>query len=172
MRLPILLASFLFFLNSCSEKCNCTLIGCPCSELTITVKANTISNSPLGFDATELDSFYILLTDLNFNTIDSLKLEFSINGDGSAHNRVYYIQGQNFSNFQGFKNHNFILKNHSTIYTDSISTISFDETMESRLCNQCSPCDDQYVTCTKYSNPNLERNGISQNNFEIVLINQ
>lgn len=167
---PILF--LLIFLNSCTTDCNCTLIGCPCTELSIDIKATSTAKNPnTGFEPSELDSFYAVLTDLNFQALDSVKLNFSASPSG-LQDKIYSIQGQSFSNFTGFKNHNIILKNHSTFYTDSISNISYDEKMESRLCNRCDPCDDEYVTCTEYSNKTLSRNGNNQATLEIILINQ
>lgn len=171
MRFLLLISSFFIIFNSCSQECNCTLVACPCTELSMVVRANSISNDPQGFDPSELDSFYILLTDLNFNTLDSVKITFSPNGDGNSQDLVHYIKAQHFSNFQGFKNHNFILKNHTNSLTESLSNFDFNETMDQRLCNKCSPCDDQYVTCTSYRNLSYKRNGNSQNNFELILSN-
>lgn len=172
MRLIIAISTLFIFLNSCSIDCNCTLVACPCMELTLDIKATSTAKNPIqGFEPSELDSFYVILTDLNYNSLDSFQINFSAYPIGSQ-DKIYSIQGQNFSNFLGFKNHNLILKNYSTLYTDTISDMDFDEDMETRICNRCDPCEDQLVTCTKYSNETLKRNGNTQANFEIILINQ
>lgn len=172
MRFLILFSSLFILLNSCTDNCNCTLVACPCPEISLTLKANSLANNPNGFDPSELDSFYVSLTDLNYTSIETVKLSFSLNGDGSAEDKTSFISGTMFSNFQGFKNHNLIIKNLKTSNVDSIENIGFDEEVEAILCNRCDPCDDEYVTCTKYSNEKLTRNGVVQNDLQILIVNQ
>jgi hypothetical protein len=168
MKIPILIIALSLTITSCKD-CLCTLRGCPCPELVISIEANVDNNTAGDYTEEEIDSFYPIRTDTNYNIIDSIKLEFGYIAGNVDYNRFYRINQNKFSNFENFRLYNLLIKNTLLNSIDTIADIEYTEMMENVLCNTCINCDDQYVDCLQYSDYSLNFNGTLQYDFNLLI---
>lgn len=157
-------------LNACNKKCDCTNESCPCFPFTISVYANANNSAEGSFATNEMSGFHLLRTNENFELIDSLKIEFTNLYSSLDYNKVYRFSAETFTNIIDIRPFNFIIRNTILNTTDTISSISYDEEMESVLCNKCTNCDDEYLDCVVFDNINLELNCEVQEKAEIAIL--
>lgn len=166
----ILLFLALLFFNSCKRECVCTNIGCPCLGAIIYLDANVENQNTRGFTQQEMEHFYLFRTDTNYAIIDSVKLNFWKVQEKSGFNRRYEIRQNSFPSPNDFRKNIFLIKNTLLGSVDTIADIRYDEKQERRLCNECSGCDDQYVSCVEYYNFGLNHNSINQDGYRIRIV--
>ncbi len=160
----------IFGFSACNKKCDCTSEPCPCFPFTISVYANSNNDAEGSFATKEMEEFYLFRTNENYQTIDSVKMQFADLYSSANYNKIYRFSSETFSNISDIKPYNFIIKNMMIESADTISTISYSEVLKSLLCNVCTNCDDEYIDCIIYENVNLELNCEVQTKAEIALL--
>lgn len=157
-------------LQSCNSNCICTEVACTCPELSIQVEANLDNEESGSFTNHELNEFYVVRTDLGFEIIDSIKIEFDNIVGNVDYNKFYWINENKFPDFTSLKDYYFILRNHETGYSDTITNIDYNESTSTTTCNQCSNCEDEKITCTQFDDFKLDHNGETQTDNSVRLL--
>ncbi len=165
----ILIFASVFVLNSCNKKCNCTNEPCPCFPFTISVYANANNSAEGSFATKDMDEFYLVRTNESYVSIDSIKMNFTDLFSSQYYNKIFRFSAENFSNVTDIKPYNFIIKNNLLATADTISSITYSETLQSVLCNVCTNCDDEYLDCIVFEDINFEFDCVVQDKAEIVI---
>lgn len=166
----IILFAFLMSFTSCKKNCSCTDIACLCPESpSILVAISEQYHTNGGYTQEEINNFYVIRTDPNFQKIDSIKIAFEPSTESSGYSHTYAITQSTFANSEDLRNYNFLIKSSFDICADTVLSISYDVTMEKEVCNKCTPCEDKYIQCMKYSNQSLVFDRILQNNLTIKI---
>ena len=166
----ILFTLAVFILDACNKKCNCTNEPCPCYPFTISVYANANNSADGSFATEEMNWFYLLRTNQNYQSIDSIKMDFTDLYSSQDYNRVFQFSAETYTNVTDIRPYNFIIKNTMLKTADTISSIAYTESLESVLCNVCTNCDDEYLDCVVFDNVSFDLNCCVQDKAEISLI--
>jgi hypothetical protein len=167
--LALLLIVISFY--ACKRECECTEMYCLCQELTFAFEANSDNNVQGAYTFQELDAFYLHRTSLDYQLIDSLKMDFDTIYGNTDYDRKFEITSGNYTDFSSFKDYNFIIKNTQINYCDTISNIDYTQTMVTSVCNKCTNCDDETITCAKTENFTFLFNGLVKEDNRLKLEN-
>lgn len=167
--LSVAILFLMLFGNSCKRDCLCTERACYCPELELNFTANAENNKNGSFTISEVEQFVLIRTQSDFSPIDSLEINFSDIIGSNDYNKYFRISASNFSNFSSFKDYNFLIINNSLGSIDTLSNFNYTEQMSSQKCNECDPCEDEYMTCSDYLDTSLEWNGNTRSEFTLHL---
>ena len=169
LRYLVLFITVAFILDACNKKCDCTNESCPCFPFTISLYANANNSAEGSYATSEMDGFYLLRTTQDYQLIDSIKINFEDLYSSIDYNRIFQFSADTYTNITDIKPYNFIVKNTILNTSDTISSITYTESLQHVLCNKCTNCDDEYIDCVKFDNISVDFDCNVQNNPEIWL---
>ena len=159
-----------FVVYACNKKCNCTDEPCPCYPFIMSVLANADNNVEGSFSSQELNAFYLLRTNDTYVVIDSIKMDFHELFTNVNYNQIFEFSAENFKNVVDLRPFNFIIKNTILKTADTISSISYTESLQNVLCNVCTNCDDEYIDCVVFSDISFDFDCCVQNDPKVTLV--
>ena len=145
---------------------------CQCDEVDCISDINPFrfNFSKEDFSVAELESISIVRTDNSFNGIDTVDVHSYFNSTDFS--IQYFNLGEIYSDDFEMKDFNYLLMINTINQVDTISSINYDFSMISKVCNPCSGganCKDEYYDYKQYSNAGFKINGQEQTGFEIVI---
>lgn len=169
LRYLVLFFAAAFVLDACNKTCDCTNESCPCFPFTISLYANANNSAEGSYATSEMDGFYLLRTTQDYQLIDSIKINFEDLYSSIDYNKIFRFSSETYNNVSDIRPFNFIVKNSVLNTSDTLSSITYTETLQHVLCNVCTNCDDEYIDCVAFDDINIELNCNIQHNTEVWL---
>ena len=161
---------FLILQIGCKPNCVCTDLGCPCPELNIRMEAGVNPNLNGHFEFNELQHFVLYRSTSTYQVIDSMTMRFSEQIIDNESHYYFDLRPSTFSSAIAFKDVVYLIHNRQAGTTDTLENIHYEEEVKTWVCNDCSPCEDEKVTCVVYDNEGLTFNGIPQAGLDVLLL--